>query len=171
MWEADTFASRHRMELHYALVFCELLGRVSKKLKTLDLLPILESAPESTRNYLAEAIRCYLLKMDRACIALCRACVEDTLNHALTGQMQNEWRDEFNHRKKGSMEALIDVCVRHDVIGKHRQDAHYIREAGNRVLHLQVPESASANSDVAGHVLKKTCTLIGFIHGNRSDRK
>jgi len=166
MWQKATPSAHRRLEFHYALLFCELLGRTSKKLKTLEMLPILESAPQSTRDYLAEATRCYLLKLDRACVALCRACLEETLKSVLTEVMQQQLRDEISLRKKGEMQALIDVCARAGLLGSHKKAAHDIREAGNQVLHLK---QTAPDSGMAASVLKKTRTVIGFLHGRRHD--
>ncbi len=167
-WAQATPAAHFRQELHYALEFTELLGRTSKKVKKLDLLPILESAPENTRQLLAEATRCHLFKLDNACIALCRACVEDALNGALTPSMRDEWRQQVS-LQKGPMEALIDVCASHGVIGVHKRDAHKVRQAGNEVLHAKVTDSTGGNTNVAADVLRITRILIDTIHGKHGD--
>lgn len=153
---------QRRMEIYYALVLAQLLGHVSKKLPKLEHLPILDNAPDNTKEYIAEATRCYLLKLNRACISLCRACLEDTLKSVLTKSMENELKQEVQ-RNGSPMVSLIAVCTRHGVLKNHEDDAHYIREAGNQILHLNVKKETDA--DLAGDVLWKTRKIIGLIHG------
>jgi len=103
--------------------------------------------------------------MDRACVALCRACLEDTLRNSLTAEMQDEWHDEIARTKRGPLEALIEVCARCGPLGKHKKDAHYVRIEGNKVLHWS--EESTKSQQLAREVLSKTRTIIGFIHGNQ----
>ena len=167
VWENATDSARRRMEIHYAFILSQLLGRISKKLPKLQLLPILEKAPANTKEYIAEATRCYLLKLDRACISLCRACLEDTLKSVLTESMKTEWSDEIIKNKKlyrspNPMHALIEVCARHGILKSHKKDAHDIRDAGNRILHLDTRKTTT--DDLAGEVLTKTRKIIGLIY-------
>jgi len=171
-WESSSEHMRWRIEIHYGLILCELLGRVSEKLPKLGLLPILENAPERTLNFLAEATRCYLFKLDRACIALCRACLEDALNAILTPRLNDDWMREMEKNKRTcrnpqSMRALIEVCLRDGVLRDLKQDAHYVRKAANKILHMKLGPSEPQNEDVAGNVLNKTRMLIGSIHGRQ----
>jgi hypothetical protein len=164
-WDTASSSAHRRMEIHYSLVLCQLLARVSKKLPKLELLPIIDTAPPETRDYLAEATRCYLFKLDRACIALCRACLEDTLKSVLTTEMQNEWRQEMavNKKNEGSpnpMLALIAVCARHGVLGKYKNDADYIRQKANAILH----RTEAIKGDIAAQVLHKTRSILGFVY-------
>jgi hypothetical protein len=129
---------------------------------------MMKVAPEQTRNYLAEATRCYLLRLNRACIAMCRACLEDNLKAVLTEKMKDELREVVQENKRecrsgGEMFALIEVCVRHGVLLGHERDAHYVRDAGNRVLHLT--DRSERTDELAGEVLRKTRTIIGLING------
>jgi hypothetical protein len=157
-----------RMEIHYALVLARLLGRVSKKMTKLEILPVAKDAPEAVKNYIAEATRCYLLKLDRACVALCRACLEDTLRGVLDQKMQQEWKDEVaeNRRQRGSpdqMHALSQVCPRNGKLKGYEKAAHDVREAGNRILHLK--PRAGVQRDEAEEVLRKSRSIIGLIYG------
>jgi hypothetical protein len=170
IWEVANDNFKRRMEIHYALVLSRLLGHISKKLPSLELLPILDAAPVNTKEYIAEATRCYLLKLDRACISLCRACLEDTLKNILTEEMKDEWNDEMSrnrqiYRNPHPMKALIEVCGRHDILKNHEGDAHDIREAGNRILHFDLKNKADA--DLASQVLWKTRKIIGLIYGGQ----
>jgi hypothetical protein len=172
VWQSATPGFQRRVELHYAMVLSRLLGHVSKKLPKLEMLPILDGAPEDTKAYIAEATRCYLLKLDRACISLCRACLEHTLKNILTEEMENEWQREIEWNKKtckqpNAMHALIEVCARHGMLTDTKDDAHYIRLKGNEILHLRI--NLDANSNVAGEVLWKTRRILALIHsGSRA---
>lgn len=168
IWTEGTPSAFRRMEMHYALELARLLGRISKKLPGLEQLPLVENAPETTRAHIAEATRCYLLRLDRACIALCRACLEDTLKKTLTPAMERDWRNLMaentrQFRRPNQMHALIEVCANHGILKTHKRSAHDVREAGNTVLHLAQP--ANKQKDFAGEVLKKTRTIVGLIYG------
>lgn len=168
VWEEGTPSAFRRMEMHYALELARLLGRISKKLPVLEQLPILGNAPEATRAHIAEATRCYLLKLDRACIALCRSCLEDTLKRPLTQAMKNDWHKliDDNRQRSGSpnqMHALIEVCAQHGVLKNLTNSAHDVREAGNAILHVARP--ANDQEDLAGKVLKKTRAIVALIYG------
>jgi hypothetical protein len=109
------------------------------------------------------------LKLDRACISLCRACLEDTLKSILTNNMKAEWSDEIINNKQmhGSpnpMHALIEVCARHGILKNYKKDAHDIRDAGNRILHLNI--SKITTNDLAGEILAKTRKIIALIHSD-----
>jgi hypothetical protein len=149
------------IEVHYALILCELLGRISKKLPKLEQLPIVGFAPETVRSCLAEATRCYLLKMERACIALCRASLELTLKDHLTAQTRADW--DVEKAKRGEMNALIEVCARHKILDvTHVKDAHFIRERANEMLHTG---HAGGNLASAFEVLRRTRTIAGVLYG------
>jgi len=169
IWERFDENAERRVEHHYALVLSRLLGHIAKKLPSLDTLPILDSAPAHTKEYIAEATRCYLLKLDRACIALCRACLEETLNSILTADMKHELHDTFepNRRSRRSpnpLVSLIAVCARHGVLRDGAEDdAHYIRIKGNDILHLNL--EGDPNAGIAGEVLWKTRKIMALIYG------
>jgi len=169
IWDSASPSAHRRMEMHYALVLNRLLGGVSKKLQKLELLPIINQAPDRTREYLAEATRCYLFKLDTACIAMCRACLEDTLNESLTDEMRDEWVKEIQAKKQKSHQpnlyALIEVCAKHGILGGYKDDAHYVREAGNQILHSS--NEAKPHKHSSGEVLSKTRTIIGLIYGEQ----
>ena len=168
-WDAASPSAYRRMEIHYAQEFCQLLGRISKKLPSLELLPILGIAPDKTKDYLAEATRCHLLKLDRACVALCRACLEDALRSTLTEPMRTDWEEEIdknrrNHADPSRFYALIVVCGRHGVLGDLEPEAHRVRKRANETLH---PEDGKEiqTSDLAREVLHNTRRIIAWIHG------
>jgi hypothetical protein len=103
---------------------------------------------------------------------MCRACLEDSLKEVLTPVMRRDWRKRVDENKRQSgapnqMHALIEVCVTHGVLQDCGPDAHYVRGAGNRVLHLK---SEKPEIDLAGEVLKRTRRIIGLIHGQAAAR-
>jgi hypothetical protein len=168
VWGGATESTFRRMEMHYAQEMARLLGRIAKKLPKLEKLPLVESAPPAVRAHIAEATRCYLLKLERACIALCRACLETTLESVLTTTMRREWIDRIAENKRRNntanpMQALIEVCAAHGVLKNLEADAHYIRKKGNDILHLN--SSTDDKKDLAGEVLKKTRAVVAVIYG------
>jgi len=155
------------MELHYTKILAGILGNISEKLPRLELLPILDHAPARTKKYIAEATRCYLFQLENACISLCRACLEDTLNNLVTGNIQDEIYDAIEeHRRRGEnvgrLFASIEVLARHGILGNHKADAHAVRKAGNNTLHHNSPQDISSKQ--AEDVLTKTRRILNFIY-------
>src|SRR5205807_633617 len=101
-------------------------------------------------DYLAEATKCYLLNLNRACIAMCRACLEDCLEKLLTPQMAQALRERIELNKKrirreGPMQALIEICNRYAKFKGRVEDAHFVRKAGNKALHLAAESKDAAD--------------------------
>ena len=167
-WNGPTESAKRRIELHYAGFLAQLLGRISKKLPELEILPVMEKAPETTKKYIAEATRCCLLKMDLACIAICRACLEHGLMGILTSSMKEELADKMGNRRgfrppQNDLKSLIDVCESNGKLNGSFADAEEVRMAGNRVLHMK--DCGDLN---AWDVLKKTRKIIGIIYARDS---
>ena len=66
-------------------------------------------------------------------------------------------------------QALIEVCAKHGILGIRESDAHAVREAGNRVLHMTGQQDELVK--LAYEVLKKTMALVSQIHGTSRTRK
>ena len=167
LWGDSGQAFQRCMELHYTKILADLLGNISEKLPCLEHLPILDRAPARTKKYIAEATRCYLFQLENGCISLCRACLEDTLNNLVTGEIQDEIYDEIDYyRRKGQnvgrLFASIEVLARHGHLGTHKADAHAVRTAGNDTLHHNFPQNASSKQ--AEEVLTKTRRILNFIY-------
>lgn len=167
LWKIPGQGFQRSMELHYTKILADLLGNISAKLPRLEHLPILNNAPARTKKYIAEATRCYLFQLENACISLCRACLEDTLNNLVTRQIQEEIYDEMDaYRRKsknvGRLFASIEVLARHGSLGIHKADAHAVRTAGNDTLHHNSPQNVSSKQ--AEEVLTKTRRILNFIY-------
>ena len=163
-WSSITNNTKTRLELHYARMFAQLLGRISKKLPDLEALPNMERAPKKTRDYIAEATRCCLLKLDLACIALCRACLEHGLSDILTDSMKDELKDKIENNRRfrqapNALKALIEVCGNNGKLIGCQDDAEQVRNAGNDILHLH----DSSKWD-AWKILSSTRKIIGVIY-------
>jgi hypothetical protein len=170
-WNGPTESAKRRIELHYADFLAQLLGRISKKLPELEMLPIMEKAPEKTKEYIAEATRCCLLKMDLACIAICRACLEHGLRGGLTSSMKEELEDKIENKKRlrrpqNDLQSLIEVWADNGKLNGSFADAEVVRKAGNDVLHMKGCEDF-----IAWDVLRKTRKIIGIIYGRDSGKE
>jgi hypothetical protein len=170
-WNAPTEIAKRCIELHYADFLAQLLGRISKKLPELEMLPIMERAPEKTKEYIAEATRCCLLKMDLACIAICRACLEHALMGSLTNPMKEELEDKMQQNKRfrhpqNYLESLIEFCRDKGKLNGSFVDAEEVRDAGNRVLHMK-----GCGDLNAWDVLRKTRKIIAIIYGRDSGKE
>jgi hypothetical protein len=167
LWGDSGQGFQRCLELHYTKILAGLLGNASGKLPRLEHLPILDRAPARTKKYIAEATRCYLFQLENACISLCRACLEDTLNDLVTGKLQDEIDDEIYERRKkdkpyGRLFVTIEVLSRHGILGSHKADAHAVRMAGNDTLHHNSPQNVSSKQ--AEEVLTKTRRILNFIY-------
>jgi hypothetical protein len=170
-WNERTESAKRRIELHYADFLAQLLGRISKKLPELEMLPIMEKAPEKIKEYIAEATRCCLLKMDLACIAICRACLEHGLEANLTPTMEEELQKQTETNRKtrqaeSKLQALIQVYQNNGKLNGSFADAEKVRLAGNDVLHMKGCEDF-----IAWDVLRKTRKIIGIIYGRDSGKE
>lgn len=167
LWGVSGQGFQRCMELPYTKILAGILGNVSEKLPRLEHLPILDRAPARTKKYVAEATRCYLFQLENACISLCRACLEDTLNDLVTGKLQDEIDDEIYERRKknkpyGRLFVSIEVLSHHGILGNHKADAHAVRMAGNDTLHHNSPQNVSSKQ--AEDVLTKTRRILSFIY-------
>ena len=142
-------------ELHYALELAKVLGRIRKKTFVLSAPPIRGKVPEKIIWYLGEATRCFLYGLQRACIALCRACLEEALKVRVMASKEGthslrQYRQ--SHPGKGELECLMAVAraqgYLEDDIWFDQADA--IRKEGNRILHRETVREE--NSD---HTLRE----------------
>jgi len=137
-------------ELHYAHELVKVLGRIRKKTFILSAPPIVGKVPEKLIWYLGEATRCFLYGLHRACIALCRACLEEALSVKVKGTKEgtaalSEYRQ--THPKEGGLECLIAVSRN---IGYLEDDiwikqADNIRKRGNAILHRETVKEENSN--------------------------
>ena len=66
-------------DFHYAYELVDILERISDKTFVLDAPSIVGRAEPQTLDLLQEATRCYLFGLHRACLAICRTVLEDSL--------------------------------------------------------------------------------------------
>ena len=137
-------------ELHYAHELVNVLGRIRKKTFILSAPPIVGKVPEKLIWYLGEATRCFLYGLHRACIALCRACLEQALSVKVKGTKEGavaliEYRQ--THPKEGGLECLIAVSNNLGYLGDDIwiNQADNIRERGNTILHRETVKEENSN--------------------------
>src|SRR5688572_6986583 len=119
---------RRNTEFFYAFQLAKVLARVNKKSFTLEAPAIEGVAPESVVSYLRESTQCWLYGLHGACIALCRACLEEALRYKLP--------PPSSVSRANRLEDLIDQAVKDRVLDTCLSKmAHDIRKLGNRVLH------------------------------------
>ena len=66
-------------EFYYAFELIDILKRIRERSFVLEAPPILGRASSLAVSLLGEATRCHLFGFNRACVALCRACLEKSL--------------------------------------------------------------------------------------------
>jgi hypothetical protein len=68
-----------KTEFHYAFQLIDLLANIRKRTFIFAAPPIEGLASPATLRYLSEATKFHFYRLHLACIALCRACLEETL--------------------------------------------------------------------------------------------
>jgi hypothetical protein len=145
-----TEQAKNNTELHYAHELVKVLERIRKWTFILSAPPIVGKVPEKLIWYLGEATRCFLYGLHRACIALCRACLEEALSVKVKGTKEGTatlsgYRQ--THPKEGGLECLIAVAnnmgyLEDDIWIKQ---AHKIRKRGNDILHSETVKEENSN--------------------------
>lgn len=157
--EASEWAHRNT-ELFYAFELNKLLRRISKKTFVFSSPPIQGKTSDRAIWYLGEATRCYLYRLHRACISLCRACLEESLMSRLgTAVWQKERiQERLRDPKKGDLEILIDVAIRLGYLDGYSREAHKIRIRGNDVMHRK-----TVKQEESWEILEKTRGIAEYL--------
>ena len=145
-------------EFHYAFELVDILERISDKTFVFDAPPIMGRAEPQTLDLLQEATRCYLFGLHRACVAVCRTALEDSLKQRVPSTRLLE--EGMQGGKAGELEKLINAAVRARVLPRElSRTAHDIRQRANDVLH-------KADRDVPDpwQLLLDTRTIVKAIH-------
>jgi len=137
-------------EFYYAFELVKVLGRIRKKTFILSAPPIRGKVPEKLIWYLGEATRCFLYGLHRACIALCRACLEEALSVKVKETKEgrvalSEYRK--THLKEGGLECLISVATNMGYLEDDiwLKQAHKVRTRGNDILHRETVKEENSN--------------------------
>ena len=85
-------------ELYYAFELIDILKRIRERSFVLEAPPILGRASSLTVSLLGEATRCHLFGFNRACVALCRACLEKSLKDRVPPKEQYQEQRVQNAR-------------------------------------------------------------------------
>ena len=96
--------------LHYAYKLVDILEHISKRTFVFDAPPIVGRAEPGTLDLLQEATRCYLFGLHRACVAICRTVLEDSLKRRIPKSKVLEER--LRGGEVGELELLINAAVR-----------------------------------------------------------
>ena len=145
-------------EFHYAFELVDILERISDKTFVFNAPPIVGGAEPQTLDLLQEATRCYLFGLHRACVAVCRTALEDSLKQRVPPTRLLE--EGMQGGKAGELEKLINAAVRARVLPRElSRTAHDIRLRANDVLH-------KADRDVPDpwQLLLDTRTIVDAVH-------
>jgi len=131
---------RLNTDLHYAFELIEILSRVHHRSWALSALPILGRTSDAVRSQLREASRCHLFALHAAAIALCRACLEETLVGLIPPkEVEEQRRASRPHRRDGppgKLVLLIEAAVRLSILGREAGEAaDMLRVLGNKAMH------------------------------------
>lgn len=129
-------------EFHYAFELLDILKRIREKTFVFTSPPIKGALPDRVSHLLREATRAYLFKLNRSCVALCRALLESALSERVNSA---DVLQERMRTKRGELECVISVATRTGMLkGKASSRAHVIRMAGNAALHGDEPSDDTA---------------------------
>jgi hypothetical protein len=130
---------RMNTEFHYAFQLTQILKRIGAHTFVFEAAPVVGKAPKHTLDLLEEATRCFLFGLMRACVAACRAVVEDCLEAQVPTHkiLEAGMRDA----RAGHLERLIDAAKACRVLRPELcLKAHEIRRAANKALHAPEKE-------------------------------
>ena len=122
-------------EFHYAYELVDILENISRHTFVFDAPPIVGRAKPQTLDLLQEATRCFLFGLHRACVAICRAVLEDSLAQRVpeTSLMEEKMQSS---KEDGELTILINAAVRARVLPPELSSmAHGIRQEANKALH------------------------------------
>ena len=121
-------------EFYYTFDFVRTLSRIHKR--SFGFVPmVLEGkAPARVSECLREATRCYYLRLNLGCMALCRVCLEASLKHYVSDREVCAAKQP--NPKKGDLQLRIQFAQRMGCLDScHASVAEEIRRRGNDVLH------------------------------------
>ena len=145
-------------EFHYAYELVKILELISNKTFVFEAPPIMGKAASQTLDLLQEATRCYLFGLHRACVAVCRTVLEDSLKQRVPPSSLME--EAMQGGEAGALKRLINAAVRARVLPKDLSDkAHNIRKQANDVLH-----QADRNVPDSWNLLLDTRTIVEEVH-------
>ena len=145
-------------DFHYAYELVNILELISQQTFVFNAPPIVGRAAPQTLDLLQEATRCYLFGLHRACVAICRTALEDSLKQRVPRSSLME--EAMQGGQAGELERLINAAVRALVLPPDlRHIAHDIRKRANDILHqsdLDVPDP--------WQLLLHTRTIVEKVH-------
>ena len=147
-------------ELSYIFQFIDILKRIRKRSFILEAPPIMGRASVGVVDLLGEATRCHLYGFHRACVAICRACMERALKDTIPGSQlrRAEWKP-----KEGELQRLMRVARTLDLLDdSHFEMADQVRKQGNSVLH-RAPRKLGEES---WEILTKTRGVISHLYSD-----
>ncbi|MDE2926104.1 MAG: DUF4145 domain-containing protein [Acidobacteriota bacterium] len=135
-------AGTETLQQVYAFEMLSKLGMVADRSKTEAVREILllENVPERVDDYMAEATACFRYGFDKACLAVCRATLEQVLKWRLASDGKRIQKNLYN--------LIEDARKWKYLTGELARAAHDIREWGNGAVHnsqrgnIPIPRSA-----------------------------
>lgn len=122
-----------------------------RRLAAFERLAIADEPADGVRAFFQEAVRCYVLGLSAASVALARACMEQALRETVP----------LPHAAKLPLDSLIAEALPTKVLdGPHHQWARQVQLIGNRVLHKE-----SCTDVDAQEVIVKVRSIIGMLYG------
>ena len=166
-------------EFYYAFELIDILKRIRERSFALESPPILGRASSLAVSLLGEATRCYLFGFNRACISLCRACLEKCLRDRVPPEEQIQeqverdssglpkWKPDAA-RRMTDLDCLVSTAFRLGLLdGPHHDLADQVRRHGNKILHSKPqgkPEKGSlAGAEGSWEILCKTRSVVSFL--------
>jgi hypothetical protein len=152
----DQAASEHdeleALDARYARELVHMIPRAVAKASLLQRLEIEQIPYAAVQRYFTEAHRCYLLGLNTACVAVCRAILEAALKDKLGPQ--NSFDDLLDES-----EGILDA--------ERLLWANRVRSAGNLALHNQDKFQGKYSDTGVEEILLNTRKIIEDLYSNR----
>lgn len=131
--------------------FVKEVPEMVRRLAVFERLALADEPAVGVRAFFREAVRCYVLGLSAASVALARACMEQALRETVPLQ----------HAANLPLDSLISEALPTKVLdGPHYQWARQVQLIGNRVLHKEPCTDVDAQE-----VIVKVRSIIGMLYG------
>lgn len=135
--------------------FVKEVPEMVRRLAAFERLAVDNEPTDSVRAFFQEAVRCHVLGLSAASVALARACMEQALRETIP----------LPHAPSLPLDSLITEALPTKTLdGPHYQWARQVQNIGNRVLHRE-----SCTDVESQEVIVRVRSIIGMLYGRTVD--
>lgn len=123
----------------------------------------LDAIPEKAKPYIREAIHTYIFGFDAACIALCRAVLEQLLKYCLVSL--SIYTEPQLRREKPGAGTLLQKAKQSDLISNTYERAVQVIRRGDELMHSHVSDERILRQLAADSVREFTIVAVELLGG------